>query len=305
MRHRFTPLSFLLSPYLFTILPPLFWAGNAIAGRAVVGAVSPITLAFIRWCLAFLLLLPFGWPRLRGCAEIIRKRFGLLATLSILSVSAYNTLLYVALTTTTAINATLVGSVMPMIIALLSWLILRERLSLRKLAGILLSLIGVLFVVCRGDLATLLGLEMHRGDLIMMAATLSWSLYSVLLRRYPTGLDPVALLTIQVALGIAFLAPFALWERLDGGLLIWSKPALVSLAYVSIFPSLIAYYFWDRGIARLGPTVAGLYTYLLPVFTALMAVALLGESFRWFHSTGAALIIAGICLTSLKARATP
>jgi drug/metabolite transporter (DMT)-like permease len=290
----------LKSTYLLMLLPPLFWGGNAVAGRMAAGLVPPLSLAFWRWLFAFLILLPFGLPRVLAQKETVARHWKLLCLLAASSVTAYNSFLYVALTTTTAVNATLVSAAIPVAIVSLSWLWFREGVGPRQAAGILLSLAGVLMVIARGELQTLLSLSLHAGDLWALAAVASWSLFSVVLRRYPTGLDSLALLTVQVGAGTLFILPLYLVELALGGgfALSWTAAGLIS--YVAIFPSLVAYGLWNLGVVRLGPGTAGLYVNLIPVFTALLAIPLLGESFRWFHGAGMVMIFAGIWFATLQ-----
>jgi drug/metabolite transporter (DMT)-like permease len=282
------------------LLPPLFWAGNAVAGRIAVGQLPPIALAFWRWLFALLLILPFGLPRVIAQWNGIRRRWRILAMVALFSVTAYNTLLYVALTSTTAVNATLVSAAIPVAIVLLSRLWLGEPVGLRQSAGIGISLAGVVLVIARGDPHSLLALGLQPGDRWVLAAVVSWAIYSVLLRRHPTDLSPLALLTVQMVLGWLFLLPLYLWELTTGQvfLLTWQSAGLI--AYVAIFPSILAYHFWNQGVASLGANLAGQYTYLIPIFTALLAALLLGEAFRWFHAAGLVAIIGGIRLAAKK-----
>lgn len=282
------------------LLPPLFWGGNAVAGRMAAGLVPPLSLAFWRWLFAFLILLPFGLPRVLAQKETVLRHWKLLCLLAASSVTAYNSFLYVALTTTTAVNATLVSAAIPVAIVSLSWLWFREGVGPRQAAGILLSLAGVLMVIARGDLQTLLSLSLHAGDLWALAAVASWSLFSVVLRRYPTGLDSLALLTVQVGVGTLFILPLYLAELAFGGGFALSWKAVGLISYVAVFPSLVAYGLWNLGVVRLGAGTAGLYVNLIPVFTALLAIPLLGESFRWFHGAGMVMIFAGIWLATLQ-----
>lgn len=295
-----TVLRLMLSPYVVLLLPVLFWAGNAVVGRAVVGEVPPFTLSFWRWVAASLILLPIGLPRLLAQRERLRGRWPVLLALAVSSVAAYNTLLYLALQTTTAINATLVGCSMPIVIIALSRLWLGETIGLRQGGGVAVSLLGVLLVIARGDPATLLALQLQPGDGWMMVAVLSWATYSVLLRRHPTGIEPLALLTLLVLLGTPMILPLYLWELAQGQVWLPSPRGLAVIAYVAVFPSVLAYYFWNQGVARLGANTAGMYANLLPILTAILAVVLLGETFRWFHAAGLVLIFLGIWMATAR-----
>lgn len=291
------------SPYLLLVMPPLFWAGNAVVGRVAVADISPLALSVVRWALAILILLPFTWRAVVRQWPVIRTRWRSLAVLGILSAGLYNLFLYMALETSTAINVTLVNTSMPMVIVLTSWIWLKERPSGGGIAGIVLSVFGVAMVVSRGDVDVLLGLELHRGDLLMMLAVVVWSLYSVGLRAHPPGLTAGAMLTVQMAAGLAFLVPFWMGEMVLVGSpvpLTWSMAAV--FLYVAIGPAIGAFYFWNRGVAEAGASTAGLYINLLPVFTAILAVLFLGETFQWYHAAGLVLIFVGILLGTWKRR---
>ncbi len=292
----------LLSPYVLLLLPVLFWAGNAVVGRAAVGEVPPFALSFWRWAVALAVLAPLGAGAVWAQRAAVRRHFGTLLVLAVTSVSAYNTLLYLALQTTTAINVTLVASALPIVMILLARLWLGEPIGGRRAVGVLISLVGVLAVVGRGEASVLLGLELQAGDFWMLLAVLSWAVYSVLLRRRPTGLTPMALLTVLVALGLPFILPLYLWELAAGATMAASLETAAVIGYVALFPSVLAYLAWNQGVAAVGPSVAGQYTYMVPVVTALLAVAFLGERFQWYHAAGMALIFLGVWLASAPAR---
>jgi len=291
-----------LSPYVLMLLPSLFWAGNAVIARAVAGDMPPLALSFWRWMLAFLILAPFGLPRVRW--DVVRTRWRVLALLALTSVTAYNTLLYFAVQTTTAINATLVGCTMPIIIVGLSWVWLGERLGAQKLAGVVISLIGVLVVIAHGNLGMLVTMDLGRGDLIMMIATVSWAVYSILLRKYPIAMDPIGVLTVLVGIGLLFMVPLYVADLAMGHRFALSSGNVAAIAYVAVFPSVLAYYFWNKGVAALGPSIAGQYTYAVPPFAAVLAMLFLGEAFRWYHGLGMGLIFFGIWLTTATLPAT-
>jgi drug/metabolite transporter (DMT)-like permease len=287
--------SVLVSPYVLLLLPPLFWATNAIVGRWAPGlGIPPVGLAFWRWVLAFLVLLPFAWRALLDDWDLIRRKWPLLLLLGTLSAGAYNALMYMALATSSAINVTLVGASMPIVMVVIARFWLGERLAPRRILGIGLSALGVLLVVARGELEVLMGFQLHRGDLLMLIATVSWAIFSVLLRRYPTGMRPIAMLAAQMAGGLVVLTPFYLLEQSGGaGMpLTWETAGV--LIYTAIFPAILAFYFWNRGVAAVGPSIAGVYINLVPILTAILAVFLLGEEFAWYHFMGLVMIIGGI-----------
>ncbi len=283
---------------ILLLLPPLFWAGNALVGRAVVDDMTPVTLSFWRWVAALAFILPFTARGLAAHLPILVARWRVVVPLGLFSVAAYNTLLYLALRSTSAINATLVGTSLPLMVLVLARLWLNEPIHKRQAAGIAVSALGLLAVVAKGDPTSLLRLDVVPGDLLMLLATLSWSIYSVMLRKHPLPVPGFTLLAALIAVGVAAITPLYLWEAATGPALPSTPAALGAVAYTAVFASLAAYYFWNRGVATVGAAVAGQFTYLIPLFTAGLAVALLGEEFRWFHAAGGALIFAGIALAT-------
>lgn len=286
---------------LLLVLPPLFWAGNALVARASVGAIPPLAFSFWRWLLALSLLLPFTARSLwRSRAELAANWAPLLG-MGLCSVTAYNSLLYMAVQTTTAINATLMGSSLPLMVLIIARLWLGEPIRLRQAAGIAVSGLGLAAVITRGEPARLLQVELAPGDGLMLLATLSWAIYSVMLRRYPMPLRGYSLLSALMIIGVAGIFPLYLWEaaHVQGGLSLTLHTGAF-IVYTAVLASLAAYYFWNGGVAAVGAATAGQYTYLIPLFTALLAAPALGESFQWFHGLGGALIFAGIALASLR-----
>lgn len=284
--------------HVLMVLPALFWAGNALIGRATVGQIPPIALSFWRWALALLIILPFTIRETLEILPVLRARWRLVVGLSLFSVTAYNTLLYLALQTTTAINATLVAVSMPVMMQILAYLWLGETLGVVRGLGIGLSLLGVLGIIVRGDPARLTGLSLTGGDLLVLVAVLSWAIYSVMLKRYPLPVRSFPLLTVLIAVGTVFILPFYLWELASGVTMEFQWSSVMAILYTSVFASLLAYYFWNQGMAALGAGVAGQYAYLMPLFTAILAVLLLGETFSWYHWAGGGLIFAGLWLSS-------
>lgn len=282
------------------VLPVLFWAGNVFVGRATVGQVPPIALSFWRWALALIIILPFTWRQVGAALPVLRARWGLVVVLSLFSVTAYNTLLYLALQTTTAINATLVAASMPVMMLILARLWLKEPIGPRQGLGIAISLAGVLAIIARGDFARLLGLGLSGGDLLVLVAVLSWAIYSVAYKRNPLPVGGLALLTVLIAVGTVAILPLYLWELAAGAVMEPRWTSLAAIVYTAVFPSLLAYHFWNLGVVALGAGVAGQYTYLMPVFTAVLAVFLLDEPFNWFHWLGGGLTFGGLWLTNLK-----
>lgn len=288
--------------YLLLIVPPLMWAGNAVISRAVLadGSMPPMALSFWRWALAAVILVLMTRGALLAEWPKVKRHFPFIVFLAMSSVAAYNTLLYQALSTTGAINVVIVASSLPVVTLLLSWLWLKERPHSLALLGLVVSFFGLLAVIARGDLAVLAHFSFQSGDLWVLAATLSWGVYSVALRRHPTGIAPLVLLTWLVLIGTPFLLPLHLIELQAGQVpdLNWAN--LGAVVYVAVFASVLAYICWNEGVTRLGAGLAGQFTYLTPLFAALFAVIFLGESFQLYHAAGLGLIFLGITLASLK-----
>jgi len=281
------------------LAPPLFWAGNAVVARALVGEFPPLALSFARWALALLLILPFAmgglreaWPRLRG-------QWPLLMGISALGVGCYNSLQYLALQTSTAVNATLIGASGPIMTLLVGAAFFGSPVRRPQWIGAALSLVGVLIVIARGDLMKLAALQLDRGDLIMLVATLTWSVYTWLLRNRRPNLPATPFLTLQMALGALMILPFAVLEFFwTGQAVARTGSNLGALVYVALLPSLVAYFCWDRGVARAGAVLPMYFVNLTPVFAGLLSYFFLGEAIGLHHLIGGLLIIAGIHLAS-------
>jgi drug/metabolite transporter (DMT)-like permease len=285
------------SPYLLLSLASLFWAGNVVIGRAVHASVPPVTLAFCRWLGAFVIVLAFAAPHLRRDWPELRRRWRVLLVLAATGVAIFNTLMYTGLQTTTAINAVLLQSAMPLLILLCSFALFGERPRLRQMLGVAVSLAGVGVIAARGSMATLLGLTLNRGDGWVLIAIIFYALYSALLRRRP-AVQPLSLLAALFGLGVAMLLPALAWELLSGATVRLDAGALLAIGYVVLFPSFIAYLCFNRGTALIGANRAGQFVHLIPVFGSIMAITLLGESVHPYHAAGIALIAGGIVLAS-------
>lgn len=283
--------------YLGLTMSALFWAGNAIVARGSADTIPPLSLSFWRWMIALVVLLPFALPHLRREWRIALRHWGQLASLAALSVGAYNTLLYLAAQSTTAVNITLVSATMPVAIALMAGLVLSQRLSATQWLGIGVALAGVTTIVLLSP--TLAGSAgANPGDLIMVGAVLVWGLYSVLLRWRPVPLHPLTLLTFLILFGLPVILPFYLWELAVKGPAPLTATTAPVFVFVGLFPSVLAYLFWNHGVAVAGPSRAGMFIYLIPMFTALMAGTLLGERLYQHHAVGAVLILIGLYLST-------
>jgi drug/metabolite transporter (DMT)-like permease len=290
-------------PYLLLTLTSLFWAGNAIVGRAVVGDVPPVALAEMRWTFAFLILLPFAWPKLVADVPVIRQRFGIVLLLSLTGISAFNTMLYWSLQHTTAINATLMQSSAPLLIGLVSWALFRDPLTRLQLAGVFASLFGVAVIVSSGDPARLLGMSLNIGDVAVLVAMAIYALYSTLLRKRP-AIAPLSLITATIGIGAASLVPLTIAEYASGArFAALGLGDYAAIAYVAIFPSILSYLCFNRGVELIGANRAGPFFHLIPLFGVILAVVFLGERPALYHLVGAALIIGGVALAGRSRRA--
>jgi len=291
--------------YWVLILPPLFWAGNFTIGKAISGQIYPVTLAYWRWLLAGLMLLPFVVRPMWQQRELIFKHWWILLVLAFLGVTTYNTLAYFALSQTTTTNASLLYSVTPILILLLSVLFFGGRVSIIQMFGVILSFCGVLSIFSQLSLAKFMSLNLNPGDQWMMVAMLIWALYSLLLKaKKPVGLNNKAYLGFVIIFGSLMLSPLYLLNPLNEPSLPVTPQALLSLAYVSIFPSILAFYAWHYGVEKLGASIAGQYLHLVPFFGVILAVIFLGETVRSYHLVSVIFIATGLYL-SLKSKSKP
>ncbi|HWH38895.1 MAG TPA: DMT family transporter [Usitatibacter sp.] len=289
-------------------LPPLLWAGNAVLGAIVVASIPPLALNALRWSLAFVFLLPLGFRAFSRPREIaLRWRY--LALVGLLGIGCYNAFQYLALTSSTPLNVTLIAASSSLWMLLVGMVGFRTLPTWRQAAGATLSIVGVLLVLSRGSAATLLGLRFVAGDLYMVLATLAWAIYSWMLVRPPASMRGDArprwnwaeMLIVQVAFGALWAAAGAAAEQaLHPHAIAWTPALLGALAYVALGPAVLAYYAWGEGVARVGPTVAALFSNLTPLFTALLSLAVLGATPRWYHAAAFALIAVGIVISSAR-----
>ena len=290
----------LTNPYLLLTLTALFWSGNMVLGRGIRADVPPLALAFWRWLIAFLLVLPLAWPHLREQWPLLKKGWRPILVLGLLGVGGYNTFAYIALQYTVATNAVLLNSFIPVATMAISWAFLGKHLSRPQAIGVAVSLVGALSIVARGDLAVLAHLNLNLGDIWMLGAVLVWAIYTVGLAWRPAGVHPMLLLAAFTAVGLAALFPAYLWEIAQGRSINVHAASLASLAYVGIFPSFVGYIFYNRGVAEVGANKASLFIHLMPVFGTLLSAVFLGEVPQWYHYLGIGLIFTGIWLTMRK-----
>jgi drug/metabolite transporter (DMT)-like permease len=285
-------------PYLLLSLTILFWAGNVVVARAVVQDVPPVTLAQIRWVGAFLILLPFAYPALRRDWPAIRAGFPMLTLLALTGITLYNTIAYWGLQYTQALNASLMQSTAPLLIAIWSLVLFREPLTARQTLGLAVSLAGVLAIVTRGDLALLLRLDLNIGDIAVLGGLAIYGLYTALLRRRPP-VAPLSFLAVTIGWGAVLLVPAWIVETFAAGRAVVLSPlAVFALVYVVLFPSVLAFLFFNRGVELVGANRAGPIFHLFPLFGAILSILFLGERLAPFHALGAVLILTGVTVAS-------
>jgi len=285
-------------PYFLLTLPPLFWALNVVVARAMRNDIPPVAMCFWRWIIAGIIVVPLAATGLRSKWPAIRGAWKPLAALGLIGVTLFNTISYAALRHTTATNAALLNSTIPVFILLLSWIALHERAPRRQALGVGISLIGVIAILAQGELSTLTGLSFNRGDLWLLGAMLLWSVYTLLLRWKPTELSPLELLACIILSGLPVLGVAYALELASGQSFEVRPATAAALAYYGIFPSVFAYLCFNRGVALLGHTKAGIFIHLVPVFGVILSAVLIGELPHVYHIAGMALVFGGIWLSS-------
>jgi len=290
--------------YVLLVLCVLFWSANFVIGRFVAGAIQPFELAFFRWGGVLLVVLPFLVLHVKKLSATFRSHWKILLFLSFLGIACFNTLLYIGLQYTTATNALLINSSIPILILFFSFVILKKAITPMQVGGIVLSTLGVVFLVLKGDWHTLLALNFNQGDLWVIGSSLCWALYSVLVKFRPQTLSSFEFFVTIVFLGVVMLLPFYVaqgysvqreWEILTH---YWG-----AIAYVILFTSILSYYMWHKGIASIGADRTGQFTHLMPVFGSFLAYVFLGEGLEWYHLGGIALIGCGIYISLFKGKA--
>jgi drug/metabolite transporter (DMT)-like permease len=289
-------------PYLLLSITALCWAGNAIIGRLAAGHIPPVTLSFLRWWFAFLMILPFAWKHLVRDWGAIRSHLGTMIVLSLTGISAINTLQYWALEHTLALNMLLLQSSGPLFVAVWSLILLGVRLTLIQVGGIALSLAGVLVILLHGDFTALAGIEFNKGDIIFTVALAIFGLYSALSLKRP-AIHGLSFAAFTFGCGAVCLVPLLIVELLTRPVMRLDAMNLLALFYVAVFPSTLAYLCFNRGVQLIGANRAAPVFHLVPVFGSVMAIVFLGERPQLFHIVGFALVLTGVFVASRKASA--
>ena len=287
--------------YLLLILTTLFWSGNFIVGKAAsIYQIPPFSLNFYRWLFAFLILLPFTFKEILSHKKYILDNISFFIILGITSITIFNSIVYYSLYYTQVISGVLMISTIPVWIMFIASILKIEKTNLFQIIGVILSLIGVVFIITKADIELIKSLDFNKGDLSMVVAMFAWATYSALLRKKTYEISQIALLEIIIICGLVFLIPIYFIEMSFGNLIILGKPFILTLTYVVLFPGILAFLFWIKGIAIIGANRAGVFLHLMPIFGALMAMVIFKEKFMFYHFLGAIFIIAGITLSNKK-----
>lgn len=289
-------------PYLTVAVAPMCWAGNIVLARGVIHIIPPIAFSFWRWMIAFCILLPFTFHLAKRDWTIARRHWKLMALLGITGISCFNTLLYKAVHTITAINGALIQTTLPAFIIVISLILFNERVGWFQIAGVLSCIFGAALVVLRGDLETLTNLSFMQGDVLMIIAVTIYALYTALIPKRPSAMHPLSFVTYTFGIGVLGLLPLYIWEYSRIGPFEVNLRVILSVLYVSVFPSIVAYICWNRGAQTIGPGRTGLFINFIPVFASILAVIFLGESVKLYHFIGMGLILTGFILFNQRIR---
>ncbi|OSM94859.1 DMT family transporter [Lonsdalea populi] len=286
--------------FFILTLPPLLWAGNFIIGRAVRDEIPPVTLTLVRWLIALVCILPFALKYIRRDAVRYRAFPLRIVAISLSGIVFFSLLTYIGLHHTSGTNALLLNSCIPVLIMLFAGLFYGQPLRLSQAMGLLISCCGVLAIIFHGDLTGLLSLSFSSGDLMLLGAMASFSLYTLWLKKIPPEVSRLGLLGVQVIISLLTIFPLWLWEMNSGASAVWDRTTLSAVLYLGIFPSFVAYLLFGRGVTLVGAERAGLTIHLIPVFGVALSVLFLGEQIHLYHLVGIATIFAGITLASRK-----
>ncbi|WP_102347540.1 DMT family transporter [Bacillus sp. Marseille-P3661] len=286
------------SPYILLIIATMFWGGNFVIGKGFSETMPPFTLALIRWIFAFIFLYPFARKEFIQNKELWKREWKIIFWMSLTGVAGFNTLVYIAVHYTTSINAILVNSSTPAIIILLSFLFLKEGLQVRHFIGIAVSIIGVLWIVSRGSLETLLSLSINKGEIWMIIAVIIWSIYSIIVKKHNHKFPASGVFLVTILMAIVILLPFSAYEWLTNTSMYFSISGFAGFMYLGGCASVIAFICWNKAVVDLGPGIASPFLNLLPVFGSVFAIAFLGEELTSAQLIGGTIAITGVLITT-------
>ena len=287
--------------YILLVLTTLFWSGNFIVGKAAsTYDIPPFSLNFYRWLFAGLILLPFTFKEILNKKSYIFNNIGFFIILGITSITIFNSTVYYSLYYMQVISGVLMISTSPVWIMFISSILGIEKTNKFQIFGVILSLLGVLFIITKSDMNIIKNLAFNKGDLIMAIGMFAWALYSALLKKKSYEISQITLLEVVIITGLIFLIPIYILEMNFGNQIVLGKPFILTLTYVVLFPGLASFFFWIKGIAIIGANRAGVFLHLMPVFGSIMAIILFDEKFMFYHLLGAIFIIGGITLSNKK-----
>ncbi|MDC1025830.1 DMT family transporter [Candidatus Pelagibacter sp.] len=287
--------------YIMLVCATLFWAGNFTIGKfAFLENIPPNTLAFLRWCLVWIILLPFTYKEVLKLKNNIKQNLSLFSILGITSVCIFTSFTYNALNYTQVINASLFNTAIPVTIILVCFLLKIEKTNIFQLSGLLISMLGILAIITRLDLNILISLSFNKGDLFMIGAIIAWGIYSAYLRKQTFNVSLLALVHIICTFGLIFLLPLFVLDVAQGKTIEMSSNLFYILIYIAIFPSIGSYYCWAGAVAIIGANRAGIFLSLIPLFSTIFAILFFNEKFLFFHLIGSILIILGLFLSNKK-----
>jgi drug/metabolite transporter (DMT)-like permease len=284
-----------LQAYIILCITTAIWGGNSVAGKMAVGHVSPMMLTSMRWVIACLVLLAFAAPQVKRDMPVIAKNWLLLLGYGTVGFTAFNAFLYSALQYTSAINAVIEQAGIPMVIFLMNFVLFRTAVSWAQIAGFTLTLFGVALTASHGNPATLLALDLNRGDALMMAAVLVYAGYTVALRWKPE-IHWKSLIAASAFGALLSSLPLLGWEIANGGFIFPDMTGWAIVAYAGLLPSLVSQILYVRGVELIGPNRAGLFIYTIPIFGMLLSILLIGEKLETFHILAMVLVLGGIAV---------
>ena len=288
--------------YLFALIATAIWSGNFIVARNLSDTIPPISIAFWRWVIAFLALTPFAFKSFIKDWPLLKKHFLYLMITSVFGVTIFNTLIYIAGQTTTAINLSLISITFPIFIIIISRFLYKEKITFAKIVGIILVGIGVIFIITNGSPTLLFQLKFFKGDIWMLIAAIIFAVYSILLKHKPKEINVLTFQYTTFTFGLIMLFPFYLIELSIVQPTIYNSTSIVSIIYVGIGASLIAFVLWNKAVLIIGPVKSGMVYYTLPIFSGLLAFFILKEALSANHLYSAFLIVTGIILSNYKTK---
>ena len=292
-----------LKAAIFLCFASLFWSGNFVIGRfsSLENIVSPLSLAFYRWVIAFLILTPFCLQKAVKELPLLKKQPGMIFLIILTGPTLFNTLVYLGLTATTVINSLLIISTTPMLIILLNKLLYKAQTNIFQMIGIFISLIGVCYVIAKGSFQNIFDSEFYFGDLFILLAVTSWALYSIFLKKNETGVSGFSFLYLSFVFTVILLFPVYLYDIfIQDNFINVDQKTLLVIGYTGIFPSIISYMCWNTGVALIGPNKSGPFLHLMPIFGGILAFLVFRETLETYHYAGILSVIIGIIITNKK-----